>query len=172
MIQTLLNELFNNERAMLVNYARKVAGLNPEQADDAVSDAYFRLSCGVDTFRGESTKKSVGAWAMTAVRRAAIDCVRKERHSANAVSLSDAEYLAPSHEAGFDDVERREIIRSVWGELPQRERSILQRIAEGETMASISQSAGLRPCVVRSAIYRIRRDFSARQCPQTAGGLA
>ena len=122
---------------------------NPSQAEDAVQQTWLRLLQRWEQVSALS-RDEAGGYAVTVVKNAAIDLLRKEQR---AVQFSEA-WEAPSRE---DRAEEYDYLVSMIRALPDGYRRILElKCVEEETNREIARRMGLNESTVASRVQRGR----------------
>jgi len=141
---------------------------NPQDAEEAVQDAFLSVIRKIDTFRGDST---FGSWIYRIVANAAYQCCRGRRRRGADVSLDQllpvfdqrGHHIAPvvDWSSSVDDPARQTELRLVLGaaieELPGDYRAVVVlRDVEGLTHREIAEILGLTVVNVKMRVHRAR----------------
>jgi RNA polymerase sigma-70 factor (ECF subfamily) len=147
--------------------ATRITG-SPEDAEEAVQDAFWSIIRKIDTFRSES---AFGSWLYRIVANAAYQRVRNRRSRNADLSLDnlmgvfdrDGRQVAPVADwaASVDDPAQQTELRMVLGaaieELPADYRAVvLLRDLEGFSHKEISEALGLTVVNVKTRVHRAR----------------
>ena len=147
--------------------AMRITG-NPEDAEEAVQDAFLSVIRKIDTFRGDS---AFGSWLYRIVANAAYQRLRTRRNRRGDISLDDllsvfdghGRHVAPVADwsASLDDPARQTELRIVLGaaidELPTDYRTVvLLRDVEGLSHREIGEALGLTVVNVKTRVHRAR----------------
>jgi len=140
---------------------------DPQDAEEAVQDAFLSAIRKIDSFRGESAFRS---WLYRIVANAAYQCCRRRRRSAD-VSLDKllpvfdehGRHVAPVADWSMivDDparqTELRMVLRTAIDELPAGYRAVVVlRDVEGCSHQEIAESLGLTVVNVKMRVHRAR----------------
>lgn len=138
---------------------------SPEEAQDAVQDAFVQAYRKLETFRGEAAFSS---WLFRIALNAAASSRRKRRFSRTSldtrrdVGESDPCDARPDGQPSYaiELRERQELVRSALAELPEEFRSplVLKEI-EGFKYQEIAEILGCPVGTVRSRIHRARSEL-------------
>ena len=142
---------------------------DPQDAEEAVQDAFLSAIREIDSFRGES---AFGSWLYRIVANAAYQCCRRRRRRRGAdVSLDKllpvfdehGRHVAPVADWSMivDDPARqtdlRMVLRTAIDELPTDYRAVVVlRDVEGFSHQEIAESLGLTVVNVKTRVHRAR----------------
>lgn len=133
-------------------------GAEPEDAEDAVQEAYVRVWRALHRF---DAAKPFTPWLYQIVKRSFYDLHRSRRKEFLQQPHDDFDQMlsiqdpGPLPDAIFEQEESRNRVRSVLEELPVRERSILMlRYDEGFSFEEIAESLEMPSATVRSIHHR------------------
>jgi len=139
-------------------FARSL-GAGPEDAEDAVQDAYVRAWRALGRF---DEAKSVTPWLYQIVKRSLFNLYRKNRREVMSLDDSnDADYALaltdpePLPDAIFEREESRALVRGALAELPARDQTVLAlRYDEGFSFEEIALTLEIPAATVRSIHHR------------------
>jgi len=141
---------------------------DPQDAEEAVQDAFLSAIRKIDSFRGESAFSS---WLYRIVANAAYQCCRRRRRRGADVSLDKllpvfdehGRHVAPVADWSMivDDparqTELRMVLRTAIDELPADYRAVVVlRDVEGFSHQEIAESLGLTVVNVKTRVHRAR----------------
>lgn len=145
-----LTSVFRRVAWRLRASARKITG-TPDDADDALQDAFSRLWCHRSRIASDEQAERLLA---TSVRNAGIDIVRRRAR------YSDAE-LPDAPDEGLDDHTEQllcDVTALIDAELDERQRAILyERDRYGWEIDEIAERHGMTEANVRMVLSRSRR---------------
>ncbi|MBI1375673.1 MAG: sigma-70 family RNA polymerase sigma factor [Phycisphaera sp.] len=145
-----LEGIYRQHRQGLYTLALSITR-RPEQAEDAVHEAFVRLCRTQRKAEGDPT-----AYVYAAVRNAAIDQIRKQARRSQPVSIyADTVVDTGSTPLGAaEDTERARLIREALEQLsPAQRETIVMKLYGGLTFEQIAQASG-EPLSTVSSRYR------------------
>ena len=153
-------ELIALHEKKVYNLCLRMLG-NEHDAEEAAQDAFLALWRGIGDFRGES---ALSTWLYRLASNACIDLMRKNRRTANDVSIETEEgpwEIADEAPSPHEALERKEQLRSVregLDALPQEYRQVLiLRELQQLSYQEISEVTALELGTVKSRISRARQ---------------
>lgn len=131
-------------------------------AEDVTSETMLALLRNIGQL--DLDEPRVGGWLRSVVRRKAADHFRKAFRTPSAAGLPLGASLSDAAEAGpaallETDETRRHVLR-VLGELPDRQRTVLEwKYLESLRVREIAERLGETEKAVEAVLYRARREF-------------
>lgn len=156
-------ELVRAYEKIVYNLALRTLG-DPQDAMDAVQEAFFRAYRALESYRGES-KFSVWLYRLTA--NVCTDMLRK-RARTPVVSMTDEEDTIPDipderfcPQTELEKKQLRQSVRRGLEKLPEDfRRVLLLRELGGLSYDEIARATGLEPGTVKTRIYRARKKLA------------
>jgi len=138
---------------------------NPVDADDLTQDVLVMMIRRLDSFQGDAL---FSTWLYAVTRNAAADRFRKEARRARIAKDPGAyDLLLPSPaddpSKAPERAELRELLRTFFEELPQRQREVFDLVElQGLPAAEVAERLGLEPVSVRAHLFKARKKMRAR----------
>lgn len=152
-------------RQQMIRLARR-RGTTAEDAEDVVSTAMLRTveHLGLD-------ERQVARFLSTTVMRLAVDVHRKQarRLAAEAREASRTAIAVPAVDEAVCDQDEARWLSEQLGDLPERERQVLEARLSGLTVEQTGQRLGLTVKAVENAYTRLRRRARAALASTLAG---
>ena len=153
--------LVRRYEAALLRRARVVLQ-SPEDAEEAVQDAFTKMYLYADTYR-EQEGASFSSWMYTILNRVAYTKYRSRRQEQAAVAHPEPEYLEnlPDARAEFlEDLSIRDEVIAALAKLPETAARILRlQFIEGKTQEEIAESESLSVPAVKTRVHRAKKLF-------------
>lgn len=127
---------------------------HPDDAQDAVQEAYLRAFQYFDSYRGGDAK----AWLLAIVRNACFNSRRREKSRAALVPFDESAYAAADRETPAADPGAARLLRNCIDELPIDFREVLiMRELEEMSYQQIADATGVALGTVMSRLSRARK---------------
>jgi len=165
---------------------RTIVGItkNPEDAEDALQEAFLRAHLALHTFKGGS---SIYSWLTRIAINAALSLLRKRRsrpeisfdiqtHAQSETIFFEVEDCAPNPEDSFDLHQRQlQTLRAIHLLKPGLQAPIRMQLMHGWSLREISLALNISEAAVKTRLHRARRRLSTicadpklrRQCRRT-----
>jgi RNA polymerase sigma-70 factor, ECF subfamily len=143
---------------------------NPQDAEDALQNAFLRAHLAIHTFAGRSTLYS---WLTRIAINSALMILRKQRSRPEVLfdpepdpqqaNLSfEVRDFAPNPEEAYDmDQRQRRTLRAIRHLDPDLREPLWMRSAHGSSVKEISRALNISEAAVKARIHRARRRLSA-----------
>ena len=145
---------------------------NPQDAEEAVQDAFFSVYRALPSFKGQS---KVSTWLYRIVTNACLMKIRKQRHDAKNIPLVDDDYLnikdrGNDPEQAAIDRESRNVIESGLSKLaPNLRMAVVLRDIQGLSDREAADVSGITRSAQKALLHRGRvllRGYLGRQLTQ------
>lgn len=150
----------------LYNYALRMLG-GPEDAADAVQEAFLKAYAGLPAFRGESR---LSTWLFRILNNVCVDMLRARRETVSLTAETKDGDLVDMNlpDERFNPArlvqqkELREHVRAAVERLPEEFRApLLLREFGGQSYAEIAETMALDPGTVKTRIFGARKKLCA-----------
>lgn len=141
----------NAQRSRLEAIARR-RGLGEQEAQDVASETILRAACAPDL-----DLERAGAWMSVVAQRLSADVHRRRPTQALLARVHHLEVTQADELGAVDDRFEAAWVASVVATLPEAQRDILQRVADGAGAGAVAQSTGRTYKSVESCLSRARR---------------
>ncbi len=147
------------QKELYDKFARQMMGTcmryacDEAQAKDMVQEGFIKVFQKISTFRREG---SLGGWVSRTMVRTALDLLRREKHYANNVDLTEAEFLTPSHGQVLEAMGANEI-RQLIQQMPTGYRTVFNMFAvEGYSHKEIAAELGVTESTSKSQFSKAK----------------
>ncbi len=158
--------------AALLRRARTILR-SPEDAEEAVQDAFTKMYLYADTYRTEEGA-SFSSWMYTILNRVAYTrYTARRKEFEHRVELAPEHYESmPDEHAGFlEDISIRNEVLAVFAKLPETAAKILRmQFFEGRSQEEIAKSEHLSISAVKTRVHRAKKLFRRAYNEQNSYG--
>lgn len=149
-----VEKLYKHYKKHLEKFFRARLGSDPV-VEDLVANVFEKALSGIDSFRWQNV--SLSAWLYKISRNVLVDYYREDdkRSTTDIEDIRPPETKDQGPEDNYVDEEKKELLRGLLDELPEREQKIIYlKFFRGRTNKWIAEELGLTETNVGTIVYR------------------